>query len=207
MGACGQACGARFAFARHCGKIKRMSDAQGQALADKSLLRSLPELASEAGEMLPAAPRPAKQAARKGPPPETLFKPGERRVGRVKGTPNKLTVGLREAVELAVQPGQCHPQGFAGWLVERAHGGIEDRKIFAGVVSRVIPLQVEKKSDTTMRIELGWLNGRDVGRHLSQPLPIAAQVIDITTEKQNDPVIKDQSEQAGQGGEGASEQG
>ena len=138
---------------------------------------------------------PVKKSVRK--PPSNAFTPGNAGgPGRPKGVPNKLTVGLKEAVELAVQPGQCHPQGFAGWLVERAHGGIEDRKIFAGVVSRVIPLQVEKKTDTTMRIELGWLNGRDVGRNLSQSGGRVTQVIDVITESPAGPMIKDQSDSA-----------
>jgi len=136
-------------------------------------------------ESVEATAKAAKTAGRKGPPPETLFKPGERRVGRAKGTQNKLTVGLREAVELATQPGQCHPGGFAGWLIDRAKGGIEDRKIFAGVVSRVIPLQVNSKSEGTVRIELGWLTGRDVGRHVSQQGD--RQVIDVVPE--NDRIL------------------
>jgi len=48
--------------------------------------------------------------------------------GRAKGTPNKVTQTLREAVELAAR--DCHPQGLAGWLVERAQGGVQDRQIF-----------------------------------------------------------------------------
>lgn len=160
-------------------------------LADKlesPALMSLPELERASG----GAARAPKSGERKalGKP----FQPGVRTAGRQKGQPNRLTVSLREAVELAVQPGQCHPHGFAGWLVERAQGGIEDRKIFAGVVGRVIPLQIQQKSENNVRIELGWLNGRDVGRHLSQPLPIATQVIDITAERADGPVIKDQSD-------------
>jgi len=142
-----------------------------------------------------AAARPKAGSGKGGrhPGEATRFKPGVRTAGRQKGQPNKLTVSLREAVELAVQPGQCHPNGFAGWLVDRAKGGVEDRKIFAGVVGRVIPLQIEKKSDTTMRIELGWLNGRDVGRHLSQSAGNGTQVIDITAEPASSPLIKDQN--------------
>lgn len=129
------------------------------------------------------------KAAKK--PPGVPFKPGERKTGRQKGTPNKVTQTIREAIEIAAQ--QCHPNGFAGWLVERAAGGIEDRKIFAGVVGRVVPLQVNAKSEGVVRIELGWLNGRDVGRHLSQSPGERTQVIDITAEPASSPLIKDQS--------------
>jgi hypothetical protein len=126
-----------------------------------------------------AGPLP-KSGARKA--PGKPFQPGVRTAGRQKGQPNHLTVGLREAVEKATQNGACHPQGFAGWLIDRARGGIEDRKIFAGVVSRVIPLQVNSKCEGTVRIELGWLTGRDVGRHLSQQ----GQVIEMSALPEND---------------------
>jgi hypothetical protein len=122
-----------------------------------------------------------KKTSRK--PHLSRFKPGAAPgPGRPKGVPNKLTIGLREAVEAATQPGQCHPQGFAGWLVDRARGGVEDRKIFAGVVSRVIPLQVNAKSEGSLRIELGWLTGRDVGRRVAQQ----GQVIELNTLPEND---------------------
>ena len=169
-----------------------MDNAQLADKLERPALISLPELERASG----GAAKPAKTAGRKGPPPETLFKPGERRVGRAKGTQNKLTVGIREAVELAVQPGQCHPNGFAGWLVDRAKGGVEDRKIFAGVVGRVIPLQINQKSEGTVRIELGWLNNRAVGRNLAQSDGDARQVIDITAERADVPVIKDHSDTA-----------
>lgn len=141
---------------------------------------------SGAGEVVEveaaALPKAGPGKGRPRPGMATRFKPGVRTAGRQKGQPNHLTVGLREAVELATQPGQCHPQGFAGWLVDRARGGVEDRKIFAGVVSRVIPLQVNSKSEGTVRIELGWLTGRDVGRRVAQQ----GQVIELNTLPEND---------------------
>lgn len=175
-------------------------------VADKPVLMNLPELEAQTigeaeliGDGLKQKPRKTHPAA---------FKPGKPPgPGRPKGVPNKLTIGLKEAVELAVQPGQCHPQGFAGWLVERAHGGIEDRKIFAGVVSRVIPLQVEKKTDSTIRIELGWLQGRNVGRHLASGAGHVPQVIDIKAELPSGPVIKDQDAPGRGGADGADQAG
>lgn len=178
-----------------------MSDAV--RVAEIPTLMDLPTLEKASGGSL----EPVKKSVRK--PPSNAFAPGNAGgPGRPKGVPNKLTVGLKEAVELAVQPGQCHPQGFAGWLVERAHGGIEDRKIFAGVVSRVIPLQIDKKTDSTIRIELGWLNGRNVGRNLASGAGHVPQVIDIKAESPAGPVIKDQSDTSTgdadpAGGEGA----
>lgn len=90
--------------------------------------------------------------------------------GRPPGTPNKVSKSIREAVLEAVQPGMCHPEGLKGWLVERALGGIEDRKIFAGVVSRVIPIEITGEGGGAVKVDLGWLAGRKIG----------GDVIDIT---------------------------
>lgn len=93
-----------------------------------------------------------------------LFKPGERTVGRAKGTPNKVTQTLREAVERAAR--DCHPAGLAGWLVERANGTAQDRQIFAGLVGKVIPIQVNQQVNGGISINLGWLGSRAVNSRI-----------------------------------------
>lgn len=103
-----------------------------------------------------------------------LFKPGEG--GRPKGVPNKVTRTIRQAVMDSIEPGNCHPDGLAGWLIERARGGIEDRKIYAAVVSRVIPIEITGEGGGPVKIDLGWLTGRKVG---------GGEVIDITPATQN----------------------
>ena len=103
-------------------------------------------------------------------PPSNAFQPGNPGGGRPKGTPNKVTKTIREAVLEAVKPGACHPEGLTGWLIDRANGGIEDRKIFAGIVSRVIPVEITGEGGGAIKVELGWLSGRKV----------ANDVIDIT---------------------------
>lgn len=96
--------------------------------------------------------------------PAHWFKPGVKAgPGRAKGQPNKVTRGIKEAVMAAIQPGECHPEGLKGWLVERATGGIEDRKIFAAVVSRVIPVEVTGADGGPVKIDLGWLGQRRIG--------------------------------------------
>ena len=82
-------------------------------------------------------------------------------VGRRKGQTNKTTRTIREAIELACQPGACHPRGLAGWLIERATGGVEDRKIFAGLVAKVVPAQLHATVDH-VTVQLPWLAGRSV---------------------------------------------
>jgi hypothetical protein len=92
--------------------------------------------------------------------------------------PNKLTQSLRAAIEYAAQPGQCHPQGLAGWLVERARGSIGDRQIFAGLVGKVIPLQVNQQVSGGIAIQLGWLQQRGIGAVATQSAERVPQVID-----------------------------
>lgn len=109
--------------------------------------------------------------------PPTAWKPGERPVGRAKGTPNKVTQTLREAVELAAR--DCHPKGLAGWLVERAQGGVQDRQIFAGLVGKVIPIQVNQQVNGGISINLNWLGGRQIGTVSAQPKVIDAQTVEL----------------------------
>jgi hypothetical protein len=100
-------------------------------------------------------------------------------IGRPKGVPNRATRTIREAIELACKPGACHPRGLAGWLIERATGGVEDRKIFAGLVAKVVPAQLHATVDH-VTVQLPWLAGRSVvGTHRrTQSGAYDAQVID-----------------------------
>jgi len=100
---------------------------------------------------------------REGQRPAHWFEPGNNRGGRPKGVPNKINRSIKEAVLESIQPGQCHPEGLKGWLRDRAQGGIEDRKIYAGIVSRVIPIEVTGKDGEAIKIDLGWLTGRNIG--------------------------------------------
>lgn len=97
--------------------------------------------------------------------------------GRPKGLGNKLTENIREAIELAAK--KCHPQGLAGWLVDRANGGLGDRQIFAGLVGRVVPLQVNQNVNGGISINLNWLGGRQIGTVSAQPRVIDAQTVEL----------------------------
>lgn len=101
-------------------------------------------------------------------------------VGRQKGVPNKLTRTIREAVEMAAK--DCHPKGLAGWLVERAQGSLGDRQIFAAMVNKAMPLQVNTNVDGGIRLELGWLSQRQVGTPAAQIKQQSAQVLDLQRE-------------------------
>lgn len=122
-----------------------------------------------------------REGAESVPSPEkgsNLFKPGQAPgPGRPKGVPNKLTKSIRDAVLEAVQPGACHEEGLTGWLKDRALGGIEDRKIFAGMVSRVIPVEITGAGGGPIKIDLGWMTDRRL---------VTGDVIDVTPTSQND---------------------
>lgn len=136
----------------------------------------------EAGVDPSRAVRPAK------PPPKNRWTPetAPKSPGRPKGTANKVTANIREAIETACAPGACHPQGLAGWLIDRAQGGVQDRQIFAGLVSKALPAQLQASvQHGGVVVQLGWLQGRSVGRNgtpTSQSQVIDSQVIDVTAE-------------------------
>ncbi len=96
-------------------------------------------------------------------------------VGRPKGVQNRLTRSLKEAVEIAAR--DCHPKGLAGWLIDRAQGGIQDRQIFAGLVGKVIPIQVQQSVEGGISINLNWLAGRQIGTKMAQAEVIDAQPV------------------------------
>lgn len=122
--------------------------------------------------------------------------------GRQKGTPNKLTRTIREAVEAATKPGGCHPDGLAGWLIERAQGGLGDRQIFAAMVSKAMPLQVQANVDGGIKIQLGWLGQRQIGTTTAQNQEARPQSIDLQQETDGTYRIIDQPTQPAGAGEG-----
>jgi hypothetical protein len=95
--------------------------------------------------------------------------------GRKPGEAIGITRTLREAVELAAR--DCHPKGLAGWLVDRANGNVQDRQIFANMVSKVIPIQVNQSVNGGISINLGWLAGRQIGTSAAQAEVIDAQPV------------------------------
>ena len=101
--------------------------------------------------------------------------------GRPKGTANKTTRTIREAVELAAKG--CHPEGLAGWLIERAQGGLGDRQIFAQMVNKAMPLQVQAQVGGGVQIQLSWLGGRQIGTTVAQSADQRTQVLDLQAEK------------------------
>jgi hypothetical protein len=67
-------------------------------------------------------------------PKQHLWKPGERVTGRQKGTVNKLTVSIRDAIEHAFDE-----LGGASYLV---HVGKSDPRTFCALLSRLLPTKL-----------------------------------------------------------------
>jgi hypothetical protein len=63
-----------------------------------------------------------------------LLRPGERVIGRAKGTQNKLTVSIREAIERAFDN-----LGGASYL---EHVGRNDPRTFCALLSRLLPTKL-----------------------------------------------------------------
>ena len=100
--------------------------------------------------------------------------------GRPKGVQNKVTRTIREAVEKAAR--DCHPEGLAGWLVERAQGSLGDRQIFAQMVNKAMPLQVQAQVGGGVQIQLSWLGQRQIGTTAAQQAEQRTQVLDLQAE-------------------------
>lgn len=101
--------------------------------------------------------------------------------GRPKGIPNKATRTIRDAIEAACAPGGCHPKGLAGWLIERAQGGVQDRQIFATFVAKIIPAQLQASVSADIVVQLPWLQARNIGSRThprTQPEALEAQVVE-----------------------------
>ena len=118
--------------------------------------------------------------------------------GRPKGVPNKVTQTLKAAVEMAAR--DCHPKGLAGWLVDRANGSIGDRQIFAALVGKVIPIQVNQSVEGGISINLNWLGGRAIGTVAAQTQVTHSQPVDLIEDSGGKYQIVDQhTQQAGAG--------
>jgi len=125
--------------------------------------------------------------------PPSFVKGGKPGPGRPKGSQDRVTVTLKAAVELAAR--DCHPQGLAGWLVDRANGSIGDRQIFAALVGKVIPIQVNQSVEGGISINLNWLGGRAIGTVAAQNQAGQSQPVDLIEDSGGKYQIVDQHTQ------------
>lgn len=63
---------------------------------------------------------------------------GRKTGGRAKGTPNKLTATLKDAILMAAEG--AHPDGMTGYLQQQAQ---ENPTAFLTLLGKVLPMQVQ----------------------------------------------------------------
>jgi hypothetical protein len=79
--------------------------------------------------------------------------PGERRGGRKKGTPNKTTKALKDAILLAAEEAGFDGQGQDGLVGYCKALAVNEPKAFCALLGRVLPLQVTGEDGGALRIE------------------------------------------------------
>lgn len=105
--------------------------------------------------------------------------------GRPKGVKNRLT-NLREAVLEAFDT-----VGGPEYLVRLAQGTQSDRAAFVGLVSKVLPTQINANVEGGIQVQLSWLGGRSIGTTTAQPVEQVTQVIDLERDNGGKYRIKD----------------
>lgn len=93
--------------------------------------------------------------------------------GRPKGVRNRLT-NLRDAVLEAFDT-----VGGPAYLVQLAQGTQSDRAAFVGLVSKVLPTQVQAQVEGGVQIQLSWLGARSIGTTVAQEPEQITQVVDL----------------------------
>ncbi len=97
--------------------------------------------------------------------------------GRPKGVRNKLT-NLRDAVLEAFDE-----VGGPEYLVRLANGTQSDRAAFVGLVSKVLPTQINANVEGGIQVQLSWLGARNIGATTTQNVEQVTQVIDLERDK------------------------
>jgi hypothetical protein len=105
--------------------------------------------------------------------------------GRPKGVRNRLT-NLREAVLEAFDT-----VGGPEYLVRLANGTQSDRAAFVGLVSKVLPTQINANVEGGIQVQLSWLGQRNIGTTVAQPVEQVTQVVDLERDSAGKYRIKD----------------
>ncbi len=100
-----------------------------------------------------------------------LFKPGEHRVGRAKGTPNRTTREIKDAVMEAFRG--AHPKGPAAYLTELAR---QRPELFVPLLARILP--TELKFDPGEERRLTYRNFAGSASRYAPQKPLEPDVID-----------------------------
>ena len=122
--------------------------------------------------------------------------------GRPRNVKNRLT-NLREAVLEAFDE-----VGGAQYLAKLAQGNSSDRAAFVGLVSKVLPTQINANVEGGVQVQLSWLGSRSIGTTVAQPVEQITQVVDLEKDSAGRYRIKDPvGDQAGDAGGGQAAEG
>jgi hypothetical protein len=122
-----------------------------------------------------------------------LLKPGERTIGRAKGTPNALTVSVREAVERAFEK-----LGGASYL---EHVGRTDPRTFCALLSKLLPTKLANADGSPLLAALTELTDAQLEARTARALADAQRqglmsghsgpVIEVAAEAVQAPIVSD----------------
>jgi hypothetical protein len=120
----------------------------------------------------------------------TLIKPGERTIGRAKGTPNALTVSVREAVERAFER-----LGGASYL---EHVGKTDPRTFCALLSKLLPTKLANADGSPLLAALTELSDAQLEARTARALadasraglmPESGTIIEVSAEAVLVPIV------------------
>jgi len=93
---------------------------------------------------------------------QNIFQPGERPIGRAKGTPNKITLSVREAVENAFTK-----LGGASYL---EHVGRTDPRTFCALLSKLLPTKLANADGSPLLAALTELTDAQLEKRTARAL-------------------------------------
>jgi len=116
--------------------------------------------------------------------------------GRPRNVKNRLT-NLRESVLAAFDQ-----VGGTEYLARLANGTQSDRAAFIGLVSKVLPTQINANVEGGIQVQLSWLGQRNIGATTTQIAEPVTQVIDMQRDSAGKYRIKDPVESPAGGADG-----
>ena len=121
---------------------------------------------------------------------QNIFQPGERPIGRAKGTPNKITLSVREAIENAFQK-----LGGASYL---EHVGRTDPRTFCALLSKLLPTKLANADGSPLLAALTELTDAQLEARTARALadasraglmPEAGVIIEVSAEAVSTPIV------------------
>jgi hypothetical protein len=150
----------------------------GQQLQEAVLRAAMPDESIEIPTLVPADFGERNEA-------KTRVGDGTPGPGRPRNVKSRLT-NLREAVLEAFDQ-----VGGAQYLARLAQGTSSDRAAFVGLVSKVLPTQINANVEGGIQVQLSWLGQRNIGTTTAQPVEQVTQVIDLERDNGGKYRIKD----------------